>query len=494
MKRYIRRHTTELHARVPFDKDSFIVELLWGDGVEIVDEDDGHAKVRARGKTGWVKRSALGSKSLLEVYFIDVGQGDGILIRFPDGRHMMVDGGWPRKSQPTGKNAADFVDWKFCKDYRMNRIELDDMVVSHNDQDHYGGLWDLLNPKESYQLDLEDVRVENFWHAGLSWWNDNGRWLGPSKNTADGKMFTRLLDDRSSVRNATNGGTSPQLQGEWAKFMKIALKARTRGDTPTPFERLSSRMEYFPGYEPDGEAPTIKMLAPVEFEVGGAPAIRKFKGSNSKSTNGNSVLMRLDYGNARILLTGDLNTYSQQTLLSDYEGHHDEFECDVAKACHHGSGDVSYEFLSKLKPSVTVISSGDNESHDHPKPDIVAASALTGNVSVVDDVVVTPLVYSTELSRSIALGHVTKVDTAVDGEPPQSISGAKLKDVKVTYKVKMAGDRNPRTRSRAINRKPVVAGLIYGLVNVRTDGKTILCATLDEKKNVWNYKTFKARF
>lgn len=52
----------------------------------------------------------LGSKALLEVYFIDVGQGDGILIKTPDGRHVMIDGGFPRRNQPIGKNAADFVD------------------------------------------------------------------------------------------------------------------------------------------------------------------------------------------------------------------------------------------------------------------------------------------------------------------------------------------------------------------------------------------------
>jgi hypothetical protein len=40
----------------------------------------------------------------------------------------------------------------------------------------------------------------------------------------------------------------------------------------------------------------------------------------------------------------------------------------------------------------------------------------------------------------------------------------------------------------------VVAGLIYGLVNVRTDGEKILCATLNEKDNTWQVKTFLSRF
>ena len=126
---------------------------------------------------GWVRKRDLGRQPLLEIYFIDVGQGDGVLIRTPNGRHILIDGGWPRRSQPTGTNAADFLDWKFIKDYEAadNAIELDAMICSHNDQDHYGGLWDLLNPRESDHLVAEQVFVERFYHAGLSWWKKGAR-------------------------------------------------------------------------------------------------------------------------------------------------------------------------------------------------------------------------------------------------------------------------------------------------------------------------------
>ena len=90
-------------------------------------------------------------------------------------------------------------------------------------------------------------------------------------------------------------------------------------------------------------------------------------------------------------------------------------QCDVAKACHHGSDDVSYEFLSAMRPAVTVISSGDNEGHDHPRPAIVAASATTGYLEIKSDTVVSPLVYSTELARSVNLGKPTKLTIARPG-------------------------------------------------------------------------------
>jgi len=144
---------------------SKVCHLLWGDGVRF----EGSAgtgsrrRVRARGgRHGFVTKSSLGGASLLEFYFIDVGQGDGLLIKTPKFRHIMIDGGFPRSIQDTGKNAADFVDWKFAKDYRKKTIDLDAMLASHCDADHYGGLDDLLDVAQKHELDASGVSVEAF--------------------------------------------------------------------------------------------------------------------------------------------------------------------------------------------------------------------------------------------------------------------------------------------------------------------------------------------
>ncbi|HUF52911.1 MAG TPA: MBL fold metallo-hydrolase [Dehalococcoidia bacterium] len=125
------------------------LQLLWGDRTEVLSGGPGRVKVRARGKTGYVSRDSLDGESLLEIYFIDVGQGDGVLVRTPDDRHILIDGGYRRSSLPTHRNAADFIDWKFAKDYQRNSIELDAMIASHCDADHYGALWDLIDPEET---------------------------------------------------------------------------------------------------------------------------------------------------------------------------------------------------------------------------------------------------------------------------------------------------------------------------------------------------------
>jgi beta-lactamase superfamily II metal-dependent hydrolase len=470
------------------------LELLWGDQVTVLEPTTPRSKVRARGKTGFVSASALGDQSLLEVYFIDVGQGDGVLIRTPDGRHLMIDGGYKRASQPTGKNAADFVDWKFARDYGLSQIHLDVMMASHNDADHYGGLSDLLNVDQIDELDATDVRVDAFYHAGVAWWINPGngsRWLGPT--SPDKKFLTQLMGSRPQVVAALADDADPKLQGEWGQLMRNVTDARTVEGTATPIERLSHLDRYVPQFDGRGDGVAIRVLAPFETMVAGQPALHNYGSAASKNTNGNSLLLRLDYKRVRILLTGDLNADSQRALLRDYVGGRIELQCDVAKACHHGSDDVSYEFLSAMRPAATVISSGDNEGHDHPRPAIVAASATTGYLEIAADRIVTPLVYSTELARSVNLGKPVKL-TVAGPDVATVVDKTELRTATVEAKVTKAGDLNPTTVKRTLDRTYIVTGLIYGLVNVRTDGDRILCATLNEKDNTWQIKAFASRF
>lgn len=501
MIRYIKKTSGKKAFTTPLFKGatgtSAKLELLWGDRVRVISSSGSRWKVKARGVTGFVDPSRLQSGSLLELYFIDVGQGDGVLIRTPRDEHILIDGGWPRRNQPTGKNAADFVDWKFVKDYERDDIHIDTMICSHNDQDHYGGLWDLLDADQHEELDADQVTVGQFYHAGMSWWKSGSdRTLGPSTSTSKGGMWTRLLGDRTSLeKGLSSSGSHPKLQGEWAKFLRKVKDAKTGEGAPTPVERLSHSTGTLSEY--DSSNMRIHVLAPVEFDVGGTPAIRKFPDGDSKNTNGNSVLLRLDYKKARFLLTGDLNLHSQTSLLADYAGQTDEFEADVAKACHHGSGDVSISFLKTIEPSCTVISSGDSEGHDHPRPEIIAACGLTGREVVKNDKLVTPLVYSTELARSIALGRITKVDEMLGltgNDVVATYDGDELKKLRASYKVVDAGARSAKSGAARLSSRRLAANTTYGLINVRTDGSTIMCAALNEKKLVWNVTSFKARF
>lgn len=74
--------------------------------------------------------------SILEVTFIDVGQGDSALITC-DGHSMLIDGG----TQSAGEKVREVLNKK-------NINKLDYIVISHLHDDHYGGLINIL-PKIS---------------------------------------------------------------------------------------------------------------------------------------------------------------------------------------------------------------------------------------------------------------------------------------------------------------------------------------------------------
>jgi competence protein ComEC len=66
----------------------------------------------------------------LHVAFLDVGQGDSILITDPEGRQVLVDGG-PDASLTLGQLGRHMPFWD-------RRIEM--VVLSSSDEDHLGGL------------------------------------------------------------------------------------------------------------------------------------------------------------------------------------------------------------------------------------------------------------------------------------------------------------------------------------------------------------------
>lgn len=498
-------------------------QFIWGDRVRLIGGStlaDTVVHVSARGTTGWMKSSNLGGKALLELYVIDVGQGDGLLLVSPEGHHIMVDGGNRRGSQNSKKNAADFVDWKFYDDYleakdrkkpEKARVTLDAMIASHNDIDHFGGLYDLLDFKKKsndIELDCSEVRVNKIYHAGLSWWYDGKTRSGDKKRSLgvkEGGYYTQLLDDRESALSGTKkivrGGKPDKktLNGYWGSFIKTATQTlKVADDTPSEIERINTESHsWLPGFEydnPDSDV-SIRVLGPVGKKVAGKLGLKKFSG-DSINTNGHSIILRVDYGERRLMLTGDLNTESQDNLIKRFgEGFVKEFECDVAKGCHHGSADVSYQFLDGMSPVATVISSGDTENYDHPRANIMTTSALTGRKLLSNDkkTLIAPLLFITELSRSYKLGSVRELHQYNDTQKAYSFNkplGDQIHSTAAQKKKFRAFNAKSTSASKnsqwpRLDQVKTVTGLTYGLINVRTDGKNLFFAAKEEKGEDW---------
>jgi len=81
----------------------------------------------------WVTLPQSGGR-LLEVTFLDVGQGDSAFIRFPDGANMLIDGG-PKRP---GFDSGEHIVAPFLRHRGIRKV--DTVILTHPENDHGGGL------------------------------------------------------------------------------------------------------------------------------------------------------------------------------------------------------------------------------------------------------------------------------------------------------------------------------------------------------------------
>jgi competence protein ComEC len=99
-----------------------------------------------------------------------------------------------------------------------------------------------------------------------------------------------------------------------------------------------------------------------------------------ENPNNHSLALRVRFGQASLLITGDMEEVALQEFVERYEGTN-ELDADVYLAGHHGSVNGTTESLLKaVSPSVAVISMGPSgrEIHwtawkyGHPRQEVVA--------------------------------------------------------------------------------------------------------------------------
>lgn len=221
----------------------------------------------------------------LHVYFLDVGQGDAILIQAPDGRQILVDGG-PSPTALLNELGAVLPFWD---------RSLDLVVLTHPDGDHITGLIPLL----------------------------------------DRYRVARVLDTQLS--------DAASLAAAWREGLARNNITRT----------IAERGMRIP-------------LGQAQFTVlhPGPRALR----STASDDNNNAIVLRLDYGQTSVLLTGDAEAEAEADMIKAGL----PLRAELLKVGHHGSkGSTSMSFLAAVAPRLAVIQVGADNSFGHPHPDIL---------------------------------------------------------------------------------------------------------------------------
>jgi beta-lactamase superfamily II metal-dependent hydrolase len=489
--KYVGQPAVSLHSRDQKGKEIRQATLLWGDPVHVVDPEplpaNGPVNVIARAQHGYLDASELTDIGLLELYITDVGQGDAILIRTPDDRWHLIDGGASYRSQMTHTSAVNFLRWKFLEDLLLEQVTLWDVILSHPDEDHYAGLVDVFKGETAFKPPFP-IHVENFYHNGIGRYKARPKLgekvagqvaafpQGGHGIKAKARFITGLLDGADSFAHPSRAFD--------ADFAKLAEQIAV---APRSVRRLSARDAYLPGYGPGENAVTIRILGPIFEDLGGGQSGLRYLDSGEEdclTRNGHSITLRIDYGNARILLAGDLNTVSQKLLLSYIP--EAEFAVDVGKACHHGGEDVDPSFLKAMQARATVISSGDAEDYAHPRPLLLGMAGRYGrDWCGPKGEALPPLIYATELARSIKTANPAALRANLGTSTQPDVR--ELEPSKAEIALDGSAGRFSNLSHAAVSSK-----LVYGLVNVRTDGRQILCATMEEKGNDFTWKVFPA--
>lgn len=101
----------------------------------------------------------LRNDTVLEVIFIDVGQGDSTLIVLPGGGTTLIDGGGNLKREGTTFDTGKDVLVPFL--IKRGIFDIDHMIVTHGHTDHVGGLFAVLETIPVHQIICPDMKSKN---------------------------------------------------------------------------------------------------------------------------------------------------------------------------------------------------------------------------------------------------------------------------------------------------------------------------------------------
>ena len=499
-------------------------QVLWGDWLSLAEPEDIPAGEKNTDTWLWVRwawsssdpeqrkvykirREYTTTTRPLEIIFVDVGQGDGCVLITPE-RGAAGDAsvaGQPGDGSADGdekiividagkySHMADFLDGRF-KAYRKG-FNFHAAIITHPDHDHYRGF--------GYLFKRKKISFDVVYHNGIAEFNgsDTLDRLGGIRTDAATSVdyLQRLITTHDQMRaaffpkpaEAKSYGTLIEdgfENGNVGRYEMLGLNMPGQQD-----ERA-----WLPGFGPDAaRGYTIEVLGPW-FEYPFAadePTLRTFENDLGKTKNGQSILLRLEFGPIKVFFGGDLNSSSEKFLLQKFGGVDgwpltdeakaragDRLKADVMKSCHHGSADVTDEFIEAVNPAAFVISSGDQDAnYVHPRPDLLGRLGRLGKGD-------SPVLLSTELQRS-----TREIDTAKD------VAAARKKVERLAKCTAADHGADDFEEKRAAELSSVLDKLsslavrsvaVDGAIYIKTDGHHLMAAFKKETtdaKNKWFY-------
>jgi len=252
----------------------------------------------------------------LEIAALDVGQGDGFVLR-KGALVFTIDNG------STSKNLfPEQIFFPYCKAKRIQHIDY--ALLTHCDRDHISGIQALLEKNPSISLShlilpasaLQDHRYDLLKRLAYNHGADVSYW-----QKGDELVFSEQGICLSAKKTA------------WAENPSTSKKR---------------------GPDTKGHQLHIRCFYPNDA-------------SYMEEANAHSIGCLLEYGHFRMLFTGDMPKESEEALLENCRETEASPIVDVLKLAHHGSKTSSCpSFLSETQAKFALFSYGKKNRYGHP--------------------------------------------------------------------------------------------------------------------------------
>ena len=269
----------------------------------------------------------------LEIAALDVGQGDGFVLR-KGNLVFTIDNG------STSKNLfPEQIFFPYCKAKRIQHIDY--ALLTHCDRDHISGIQALLEKNPSIGLShlilpasaLEDHRYDllkrlAYNHgADIFYWQKGDELVFSEQGISLPTKVNAMAENSTIAENSTMAENHATTKKEWSGTKGHQLYIRCF------YPNDSSYME---------------------------------------EANAHSIGCLLEYGHFRMLFTGDMPKEAEEALLENCREAEVSPVVDVLKLAHHGSKTSSCpSFLSKTQAKFALFSYGKKNRYGHPHKNTV---------------------------------------------------------------------------------------------------------------------------
>ena len=240
----------------------------------------------------------------VEINMLDVGQGDCVVIRNSNGNVYISDCGSSSVSKVGKYRLLPFLKYK-------GYGKIKGIFISHMDEDHMNGILELMEMAPTEHLQIEYLFLP--------------------------ESVLLIEEDQEDLKEL-----STLASGNGTKIIYLSQGEEIQ----------------------DGEL-RFSCVYPASQEV-------DYSDFKKEDRNNSSLVLLMQYQEFEMLFTGDVEMAGEHEIvnyvqeLTDQSLFQDD-RIDVLKVAHHGSsGSSCEEFLEAIRPKISLISCGKNNSYGHP--------------------------------------------------------------------------------------------------------------------------------